>query len=235
MIPINTQEPLKADYHPLGYLKVHSVFATIQGEGPNAGIPAVFLRLAGCNLQCPGCDTEYTLGAEEMTPIEVLKAIEIARDGQAIGLVVITGGEPFRQDIGVVAQALIVRGFKVQVESNGTLYPYGCQGLFAHSFSVVISPKSGKVNPSLQPFIIAYKYVLDADFVSEEDGLPTSVLGMPASPARQPIWMKAPIYLQPADHYDPAINKANENAAIKSCMKFGYRYCAQLHKFLNLP
>ena len=41
-------------------LQVNSIFYTIQGEGPFAGRPAIFIRLAGCNLQCPGCDTEYT-------------------------------------------------------------------------------------------------------------------------------------------------------------------------------
>ena len=41
-------------------LAINSIFYTIQGEGPFAGSPAVFVRLAGCNLQCPMCDTEYT-------------------------------------------------------------------------------------------------------------------------------------------------------------------------------
>ena len=40
-----------------GTLEVHSIFKTIQGEGPFCGTPAVFIRLAGCNLQCPWCDT----------------------------------------------------------------------------------------------------------------------------------------------------------------------------------
>ena len=51
----NTQEPEKIDRDR--HLDVHSIFHTIQGEGPYCGHPAVFIRLAGCNLQCPGCDT----------------------------------------------------------------------------------------------------------------------------------------------------------------------------------
>src|SRR3954467_9071958 len=43
-------------------LSIHSIFYTLQGEGPYSGCPAVFMRLAGCNLQCPGCDTDYTSG-----------------------------------------------------------------------------------------------------------------------------------------------------------------------------
>lgn len=234
MIPINTQEPLKTDYHPNGHVKVHSIFATIQGEGPNAGIPAVFLRLAGCNLQCPGCDTEYTLGAEEMTPDEVVDAVILAEGNNSTRLVVITGGEPFRQDISRVVMKLHENGYEVQVESNGTL-PIESEKFNASKdwFSIVVSPKTGKINESLRPFISAFKYVLDAQYVGR-DGLPNSVLGMPASPAR-PHFTGIPVYLQPADYQNATINKANQQAVIESCMKFGYRYCAQLHKFLNLP
>ena len=75
-------------------LDVHSIFYTIQGEGPFTGCPAVFVRLAGCNLKCPGCDTDYTSNRTPMTAEQILnKILELASPAT---LVVITGGEPFR-------------------------------------------------------------------------------------------------------------------------------------------
>ncbi|MEG7364337.1 7-carboxy-7-deazaguanine synthase QueE, partial [Pseudomonas citronellolis] len=79
-----------------GLLSLHSIFHTIQGEGPFCGTPSVFVRLAGCNLQCPACDTDYTQGRRAASVQEILDKVQ---EYQSSGLVVITGGEPFRQDI----------------------------------------------------------------------------------------------------------------------------------------
>ena len=95
VIPINTQVALKQSLTDGASLQVNSVFHTIQGEGPFAGSPSVFVRLSGCNLQCPACDTEYTEG-RLVAIYEILMAV-----GQAFGtkprantrpLVVITAG-----------------------------------------------------------------------------------------------------------------------------------------------
>ena len=61
---VNEQKPMPKNYHDGYTLNVHSRAETIQGEGPYAGCPAAFIRLAGCNLQCPRCDTEYTPGKD---------------------------------------------------------------------------------------------------------------------------------------------------------------------------
>ena len=95
---INTQKPTSLEQGDGTLLKVHSIFMTIQGEGPFSGHPAVFIRLAGCNLACPFCDTEYTENAVTMTIPEIRKAVRNAHTVNK-GLVVITGGEPFRQNI----------------------------------------------------------------------------------------------------------------------------------------
>lgn len=88
-------------------LVVTSIFQTIQGEGPLAGRNAVFLRLAGCNIgakvDCPWCDTKFTLSEGKRMGIgDVLTEIELMawtgrRAGDGIGVVVVTGGEPFLQ------------------------------------------------------------------------------------------------------------------------------------------
>jgi len=61
-LSINQQKPEPRAKGDGSILDFHSMFFTIQGEGPFAGHRSIFVRLAGCNLQCPGCDTEYTQG-----------------------------------------------------------------------------------------------------------------------------------------------------------------------------
>ena len=97
---MNTQAPTKRHKTKGGTLLVHSIFHTLQGEGPFTGVPAVFIRLGGCNLQCPGCDTEYSEGIALMTIEEIFAKITEVVNGAKTDLVVITGGEPFlRNDL----------------------------------------------------------------------------------------------------------------------------------------
>lgn len=75
--------------------KVNEIFYSLQAEGKNAGTPAVFVRFAGCNLQCPFCDTNHEPFVE-MTKDEIEERVrELDPSGEAI--VVITGGEPTLQ------------------------------------------------------------------------------------------------------------------------------------------
>ena len=167
----NDQVILKQDAFT-STLKVHSIFKTIQGEGPFAGEPAVFIRLYGCNLQCPLCDTDYTSQYVDVNPEAILIAVSAFLTPNK--LVVITGGEPFRQDIGPSVRLLLKAKIRVQIETNGTLYlrgfPYWNLGV-----TIVCSPKTGKVNKKLALFIDAYKYVLHADTMAD-DGLPIRAL-----------------------------------------------------------
>lgn len=236
---LNKQIPIKSESEP--ELLVHSIFYTIQGEGPFAGETSVFVRLGGCNLACPKCDTEYSQGSIRMNP-EVI-AFEVhkhwvfgrklkAESGRGYPLVVITGGEPFRQSIGPLVTELIRLGWRVQIETNGTLFreglPYGIQRL-----TIVCSPKAGKVNRFLEPHISAYKYVLAADSVDPVDGLPLSALGLPGRPAR-PARQGTPIYVNPVDDHDPGRNAANLKAAAQTCLLHGYRLGIQLHKLVGV-
>jgi 7-carboxy-7-deazaguanine synthase len=116
---------------------VKECFLTLQGEGVQSGSRAVFLRFAGCNLwsgreedragaQCRFCDTDFVgtdgegggkfAGAEELAGyVERLWGPGDRR------LVVITGGEPMLQLDGALVDALHRRGFRIAVETNGTL------------------------------------------------------------------------------------------------------------------
>lgn len=190
------------------------------------------------------CDTEYTQGRSIQTAEYI--ATEVLRAGPRGCLVVITGGEPFRQPIGRLIAALVDQGNPVQVETNGSLPPpdltefdllwetkptQPLRGAY-----IVCSPKSGKVNQKVVDRSCCFKYVMDIDAVDEEDGLPTTALGHTANPrlARPPSWWDRPIYLQPADHKDPVANQANIEAVVKSATKHGYTVQLQIHKYLGM-
>lgn len=226
---LNRQSPW-AKNADLARVLVHSVFYTIQGEGPFAGRPAVFVRLAGCNLQCPMCDTDYTSKVRVYDP-KVL-ALYVCRTAPNYPLVVITGGEPFRQaGLRPFVEHLVWLGYDVQLETNGTLY----QHLPWDQITTVCSPKTGRVHPMLAEHISAFKYVANADQLGE-DGLPDIALDHPnpGRLARPHKGFEGKIYLQPIDVGDPVENKRHLDACVKSCMEFGYYLCLQQHKIIGV-
>lgn len=247
LLVIANQQPIeKRKIQEDGVVEVVHIWNTIQGEGPHAGRPAVFIRLAGCNLQCPLCDTDYTTARRKFLPMDLADQLEAGASGFKTNLVVITGGEPFRQNLGPLLECLYSREFNVQIETNGTLPPTFDARSRARALSnkhqnpdtlmVVCSPKTPRINPELWPFIHALKYVVAADNVHMVDGLPTNVLGMELSVARPPrSFPLERIYIQPLDEQDEKKNIKNLETARVVCMKFGYRLCLQVHKIAGLP
>lgn len=225
-----------------GTLQVHSIFYTIQGEGPFCGVPAVFVRLAGCNLQCPRCDTDYTSNREPMGPGQVLFHVNtlMRADKWRRGLVVITGGEPFRQELTELLSVLTSNGYYVQVESNGTLAPspifWSIEPHKREGAYLVISPKTGKINEAASRSACCIKYVGEADALAEDDGLPISALRHSANPrlARPPAGWDRPVYLQPMDSQNDDANSRNVAAVVESCMKHGYTLQLQVHKHIGV-
>lgn len=109
------------------------IFRSIQGEGPSVGVPSVFVRLSRCNLRCTWCDTPYTWDWErfdrdaETVRLETAAVAERVAEvaGQAVRNVVLTGGEPLVQarPLAELAARLKQLGFRLEVETNGTLVP----------------------------------------------------------------------------------------------------------------
>ena len=229
---MNTQEPLKKEVSSGRYVEVSNIFVTLQGEGPFAGKQALFIRLHGCNLQCPLCDTDYTSNRATYTAGKLAHlAKEFTRDFKYEKLVVITGGEPFRQNIGPLINEMLYLGLTVQVETNGTLPPPESLSIRHTSLVIVCSPKTGRINQRLLPYIHHFKYVMEADKYSITDGLPTTVLGLTPTVARPPEWFKGNIYLQPADTEQQ--ERATKQVA-QNCVKFGYILNIQIHKIAGL-
>jgi 7-carboxy-7-deazaguanine synthase len=101
-------------------LQLSEVFYSIQGEGTWSGTPAVFVRLAGCNLACDFCDTDYSL--KFMAPVEDVVALVRAEGGDC-PMVILTGGEPLAQSETLqLIEALRRDSRRVHIESNGTIF-----------------------------------------------------------------------------------------------------------------
>ena len=107
-----------ADIPSAERLRVIEVYASIQGESTFAGLPCVFVRLAGCNLRCTWCDSTWTFKGGEPRSIDDVVA-KVARFG--IGLVEVTGGEPLvhRQAIPLM-ERLLAAGHTVLLETSGS-------------------------------------------------------------------------------------------------------------------
>jgi 7-carboxy-7-deazaguanine synthase (Cx14CxxC type) len=117
---------------------VKEMFLTLQGEGVNAGARAVFVRFAGCNLWsgreqdrataiCKFCDTQFVgtdgLGGGKFADADALSDAVAGFWGEGADhrFVVLTGGEPMLQVDDALVDALHARGFRIAIESNGTL------------------------------------------------------------------------------------------------------------------
>src|SRR5687768_12058560 len=93
---------------------------TLQGEGAHAGRPCVFLRFAVCNLQCAGCDTDFSPeGAVRLDAAAIARRL-VELDAHGSRTAVVTGGEPALQWDAPLAEAIRAAGFRAHMETNGT-------------------------------------------------------------------------------------------------------------------
>lgn len=119
-------------------IKVSEIFTSFQGEGPYIGTPATFLRLYGCNLNCPWCDTDIST-YEMLSVDDVAEILMTQMEFNNINLLVITGGEPTLQmeEIKRLIKE-IPEDIKIQLETNGSIFEY------LPEIEYVISPKEDK-------------------------------------------------------------------------------------------
>jgi organic radical activating enzyme len=112
------------------FLVVNEIFYSIQGEGATAGVPAVFVRLAGCNLRCKWCDTKYAWSSGlSFSPEGLARDLLSYSEKFSMGAhLVITGGEPLLQQEGIFEMLNELRKMAsplpvVEIETNGTIKP----------------------------------------------------------------------------------------------------------------
>lgn len=242
------QNPIRQQENDDTHLAVEEIFFTLQGEGPEAGRPALFIRLAGCNLACHFCDTQFETQAENPRPVpEILRDILSKHSAQERRFVVLTGGEPLRQNFLTLLDGLLVNGTElVQIETAGTLWIQGLEDYIQKGkVMLVCSPKTPRVHRAVQAYCNHWKYIVRAGELGE-DGLPrrgtqqatkdmTSHIFRPlAAFAATPREALGTIWLSPCDDYDFDQNEANKAEAVASCMKHGYRLSLQMHKIVGV-
>jgi 7-carboxy-7-deazaguanine synthase (Cx14CxxC type) len=210
---------------------VKEIFYTLQGEGANAGRPAVFCRFAGCNLWsgrepdraaaiCRFCDTDFLGtdgpgGGRFESAADLAEAVRCrwpAGPTRPAGppLVVCTGGEPLLQIDAALLDGLHAAGFEIAVETNGTrVAPAGIDWL-------CVSPKAG------------------ADFVQRSgDELKLVFPQADARPEQYEALNFDHFCLQPMDGPN---REANTRAALQYCLAHPrWRLSLQLHKLLGIP
>lgn len=100
--------------------RIHELFWSAQGEGLRSGVPSVFVRLAGCSLRCPYCDTRAAWrGGRETGVADVARRAAALAAGHRGAQVVLTGGEPLEQDLAELVVALRRGRRFLAVETNG--------------------------------------------------------------------------------------------------------------------
>lgn len=217
------RKPLKGSGEEL---EIQEIFPTIQGEGFYAGVPSVFIRLGGCNLNCSFCDTEFE-SFESRSLSEILDEVDALsgdeKKDRRRNLVVITGGEPFRQPIEKLCTRLIEKNYKVQIETNGTIYRD-----IDEKVKIVCSPKNngngyGKIREDLIRRINSFKFIISAFDKRYED--------VPDMGQKE---YNIPVYVQPMDEYNSEKNKSNMARALSLSEKRGYNLSLQLQKILKI-
>lgn len=202
-------------------LHVVEIFPTLQGEGPFVGQPSVFVRLGGCNLACTFCDTEFE--RFEAMPLGSIVGDIMQQAAGLRDLVVITGGEPLRQNIAPLCEALLAAGFRVQIETNGTLWRP-----LPEAVNIVCSPKvtDGSYHP-IRPDLLARVDALK--FIVSAEAGPYHDIGQVGQAGTH-----IPVYVQPMDSGNTQQNRANQNHAVNMAMEHGYRLSLQTHKILGI-
>lgn len=207
-------------------------FYTMQGEGPFAGDAAVFLRLHGCPLRCYFCDTQFSSPTDPRLKVsDIANMIEAAAPGW-VRLLVITGGEPVRQNLEPLVKIMTGDGWTVQVETSGILW----QDCLLDTV-VVCSPKTPDIHPKIYRHAHAFKYVIKEGDVDPEDGLPVTNTQVEGGKPRRLARPRpdAPVYLSPMDVCDPVKNLRNLLEVGRLAKAFPYRAGVQLHKLMDLP
>lgn len=246
------KNPIRSPERDPYLLAVQEVFYTIQGEGPYSGMPALFIRLAGCNLACHFCDTEFESQAENLRPAgEVFAEIESKFSPKQREFIVLTGGEPMRQNFMGLLGLLFASGTSlVQIETAGTLWVPGLEKYLkgddadAPAVDIVCSPKTPRVDFNIVTFCRHWKYIIRAGELGE-DGLPRrgtqlatkdklSHIFRPYQTRLNPSDTQDTVWVSPCDDYDAEKNKANMQAAVESAMTHGYRLSLQVHKIVGV-
>ncbi len=211
--------------------RVNEVFRTIQGEAKFTGTPCIFIRLQGCGVGCAWCDTKHTWESPQDQQVDsiiaktgdsptwsMMSTEEIINYAEASGVhhVVLTGGEPFEQDIVPLIHELNDNNFDVQVETSGTVvFPYDCGAW------VTVSPKFNMPGG---------KKVLDECLIyADELKMPVGKQSDIDKAEQVSRMSQAKMWLQPLSQ-----SKKVTQQCVEACHLLGFNLSIQTHKFIGV-
>lgn len=217
-------------------LPINEVFETLQGEATYTGTPSLFIRLQGCGVGCPWCDTKHTWRLDPRDEISAEAMAAKVEDGQsyagltvdelvALALsyrarhVVITGGEPCAYDLAPFTKALLRVGRTVQVETSGTQEIRVADGVW-----VTLSPKIDMPGG----FSVREDAMQRADEIKMPVGKPADMEKL-AGLLGSCDGLKADVWLQPLSRSPKATTYCIEQATA-----LGYRVSIQTHAFIGV-
>lgn len=213
--------------------KIKEIFKSYQGEGYNAGTVAVFIRFAKCNLWsgseldrkssiCKFCDTDFLGGIEYETAAEVCDLVDSTWAGGSDNRVVIlTGGEPLLSVDVFLTSELKKRGYKIWVETNGTVAPK--PGVRPCLDWVTVSPKAGTT--------MRIMHADELKVVYPQNGL-TPDQAHEMMPTAHQLFVQ-PKHPEPT--FDEEMFRSNCDAAIAYCMVHPeWRLSIQTHKITGV-
>ncbi len=246
-----------SDYSHLqpNQLLVHNTFFTLQGEGPYSGLPALFVRLAGCNFGnksnvCRGCDTNFNLDEGKVKSFDQLKDefVVLTQEFNGYYLVVITGGEPcLQKSLPNFVAVLVAEGKTVQLETNG-MFPSVANACVERGAVIVCSPKASLSRgyggrPSIQGSDVFYKFVVTHQVDDPHHKLPEWALD-PQLANRvfvSPLTVYKKAYegevssVWDSDLVDQEATKNNYAYAAELAVKHNLRLSVQLHTLTSQP
>ena len=220
-------------------LNINEMFETIQGEGAHTGIPSIFVRLQGCPVGCPWCDTKHTWVIKPelaITPIDVIKKSEetehffecnedrllslFEEQGYVAKHVVITGGEPCMYDLRPLTTCLHDRGYTTQIETSGT-FEVLCDSRTYVTVSPKVNMKGGM--PVLTSALERANEIKHPVAMQKHiDELDTLLAMIDSTEGKQ-------ICLQPISQQARATT-----LAVETCIKRNWRLSLQTHKFIGI-
>lgn len=202
-------------------MKVNEIFYSLQGEGCRTGYASVFVRLSGCNLRCPFCDTAHERFSE-ITENDIIT--EVCRFPTEY--VVITGGEPTLTLTKSLLEKLRAAGKNIQIETNGTIdLPDDMLDLIDH---ITCSPKDAPIKlRRIDELKLLYHSSTYPPSSDEEKRIRFyATLGAENG---------ATLALQPCDTGDGNRNRAITASAIAYVLDHPeWRLSLQTHKILNV-
>lgn len=232
-------------------LPVSEIFYSLQGEGALAGTPAVFVRLQGCPIRCPWCDTKHTwvedpnqiVSSEAMLSKggnnprreyalmgfdEILAMVKGSAHPNGTPLIVITGGEPLIHiELPAFINFLTDQGFEVQIETSGTFPIRDLLDLCEVRPYITVSPKYN-INPNYPVHTADFLYADEVKVVvaRQED---VDFL-MEELKRWEHIYAPTNLYLQPN-----ALGGSDAiRFTIEQCKKLGFKLSLQTHKLVGI-